>query len=145
MIYVSWIIYLGGLIYLVSSSRWIYACVWLILVPAVQWLYIRKFPSLSTVLGYGRIVDEPAARIDRNPAGKVTFYTALGCPFCPLMEQRLASLGVQFDKIDVTLRPDLLSAKGIRTVPVVEVGGRFLTGLVSTKDLLDAIGQPTAS
>jgi glutaredoxin len=66
--------------------------------------------------------------------GKVTFYTALGCPFCPLMEQRLGSLGVPVEKIDVTLRPGVLSSKGIRTVPVVEAGGRFLTGLVSTKD-----------
>ena len=140
MIYLSWILYLGGLVYLVSTSRWIFAGVWLILVPVVQWLYIREFPRLSGALGYGRITDEPAATAPSTAT--IRFYTALGCPFCPLMEQRLAALGVPFEKIDVTLRPDLLAAKGIRSVPVVEVGGRFLTGLVSTKDLAEAVGRP---
>ncbi len=143
MIYLSWIMYLGGLMYLAFTSNWALALFWLILVPVVQWLYMRKFPSLSSALGYGRIADEPAAGSAPNAPAKVIFYTALGCPFCPLMEERLAGLGVPVEKIDVTLRPDLLASKGIRSVPVVEVGGRFLTGLVSTKDLAEAIGQLT--
>jgi glutaredoxin len=110
-----------------------------------QWLYIRKFPSLSAGMGYGRIVDEPAGTVAPQPV-KVTVYTALGCPFCPLIEQRLESLqktmNFSLEKVDVTLRPDLLTSKGIRSVPVVEVSGRYLFGLVSTKDLAAAIAQP---
>jgi predicted DsbA family dithiol-disulfide isomerase len=74
----------------------------------------------------------------------VTLYTALGCPFCPLIENRITELqkqmGFSLDKIDVTLRPDLLASKGIRSVPVVDAGGKLLTGLVTTKELAAAIG-----
>jgi predicted DsbA family dithiol-disulfide isomerase len=101
-------------------------------------------------LGYGRIVDEAAEAAGNAPA-KVVLYTALGCPFCPLMEQRVEDLrkqmGFTLEKIDVTLRPDLLTAKGIRSVPVVEVGARLLFGLVTTKELAAAIAEaqePTA-
>jgi predicted transcriptional regulator len=63
------------------------------------------------------------------------------------MEQRVEDLrkqmGFTLEKIDVTLRPDLLAAKGIRSVPVVEAGGRFFFGLVTTKELAEAIARPT--
>ena len=76
---------------------------------------------------------------------KVVLYTALGCPFCPLIEQRLEDLrkqmGFTLEKIDVTLRPDLLTAKGIRSVPVVEAGARLLFGLVTTKELAEAVAE----
>jgi glutaredoxin len=98
-------------------------------------------------MGYGRITDEPAGTVGPEPA-KVTLYTALGCPFCPLIDQRLETLrkaaGFTLERIDVTLRPDLLASKGIRSVPAVEVQGRVLFGLVSTKDLAAAIAQPEA-
>ena len=48
-------------------------------------------------------------------------------------------MGFTLVKIDVTLRPDLVSAKGIRSVPVVEAGARLLFGLVTTKELAEAI------
>ena len=150
MIYFSWAFYLGGLAALASNSHWALAAAWLVLLPAVQWLYIQKFPGLSAIMGYGRIADEPAGTVKPAPV-KVTLYTALGCPFCPLIERRLESLkeGMNFslEKIDITLRPDLLASKGIRSVPAVEVLGRFVFGLVSTKDLAAAIRQtgPPAS
>jgi len=145
MIYLSWAVYLGGLAAAVWFSQWVFAAAWLVAAPVAQWLYIRKFPSLSAGMGYGRIVDEPAGKVAAQPV-KVTVYTALGCPFCPLIEQRLESLqktmNFSLEKVDVTLRPDLLTSKGIRSVPVVEVSGRYLFGLVSTKDLAAAIAQP---
>jgi len=145
MIYFSWIIYLGGLAVAAWYAYWVFGAAWLVSAPIGQWLYIRKFPSLSAGMGYGPITDAPAGALAPAPA-KVTLYTALGCPFCPLIEERLESLresmGFPLDKIDVTLRPDLLASKGIRSVPVVEVEGRFLFGLVSTQDLAAAIGQP---
>jgi glutaredoxin len=144
MIYLSWIVYLGGFGAAIWYSKWLYAALWLVGTPLIQWLYIRKFPGLSAGMGYGRISDEPATVTVPAPV-KVTLYTGLGCPFCPLIEQRLEALqktcGFSLEKIDVTLRPDLLASKGIRSVPVVEVRGRFLFGLVSTKDLAAAIGQ----
>ncbi len=142
MIYLSWAVYLGGLAALLWFGQWAIAAAWLVGTPVIQWMYIRKFPRFSSRMGYGQIVDEPAAATRPAPV-KVTLYTALGCPFCPLIGERLASLhqtmGFSLDKIDVTLRPDLLASKGIRTVPVVEVEGRFLFGLVSTKDLAAAV------
>lgn len=144
MIYLSWLVYLGGIAASIWYSDWAIAAVWVVTVPVIEWLYIRKFPSLSAGMGYGRITDEPAGAVGPAPV-KVTLYTALGCPFCPLIEQRLEALrqrsGFFLETIDVTLRPDLLSAKGIRSVPAVEVHGRFLVGLVSTKDLAAAIAQ----
>ena len=144
MIYLSWAVYIGGLAASIWYSHWLLAAAWLVAAPAAQWLYIRKFPNMSAAMGYGRITDEPAATVPPAPV-KVTLYTALGCPFCPLIEQRLEALrqtaGFSLEKMDVTLRPDLLSSKGIRSVPAVEVGGRVLFGLVSTKDLAAAIGQ----
>jgi len=144
MIYLSWSIYAGGLAYLGWRAQWALALGWLVAAPLALWLYIVKFPALSPFMGYGRITDEPSLLTGRAPA-KVTLYTALGCPFCPLMEQRLHALqkGLDFElhKIDVTLRPDLLASKGIRSVPVVEVSGRLLIGLVTSKDLAAAIAE----
>jgi glutaredoxin len=147
MIYLSWVVYLGGLAVSIWYSHWAIAAGWLVAAPAAQWLYIRKFPGMSPAMGYGCITDEAAETVAPAPV-KVTLYTALGCPFCPLLEERLETLrktaGFALEKIDVTLRPDLLSSKGIRSVPAVEVRGRVLFGLVSTKDLAAAIAQPEA-
>jgi len=146
MIYLSWALYVGGLAASAWYSYWALGAVWLVTAPIIQWLYICRFPSLSASMGYGRITDEPARTVAAAPV-KVTLYTALGCPFCPLLERRIESLqktmNFSLEKIDVTLRPDLLASKGIRSVPAVEVLGRFLFGLVSTKDLAAAISQPS--
>ncbi len=144
MIYCSWAVYGGGLAYLAWHAHWALALGWLVVVPLVQWLYIVKFPAFSPFMGYGRITDEPS-QVTRPASARVTLYTALGCPFCPLMNERLSelqkSLGFELHKIDLTLRPDLLAGKGIRSVPVVEVGGRLLIGLVTSKDLAAAIAE----
>jgi len=145
MIYLSWLVYLGGVATCIWCSQWALAAVWLAVAPVLQWLYIRKFPSLSASMGYGHIIDEPPDAVGPAPV-KVTLYTALGCPFCPLIEERLRTLqqaiGFSLERIDVTLRPDLLASKGIRSVPAVEVRGRFFAGLVSTKALAAAITKP---
>lgn len=142
MIYLSWLVYLGGLAAAAWYGRWALAACWLVAAPVAQWLYISKVPRMSAAMGYGPIRDEAAA-LAGNAAVKVTLYTALGCPFCPLIAARLATLRNEMhfdlDMVDVTLRPGLLASKGIRSVPVVEVNGRFLFGLVSTKELSAAI------
>jgi len=88
-------------------------------------------------------VDEGAEAAGNAPV-KVVLYTALGCPSAPSSSsagRTAAADGVHTGEIDVTLRPDLLAAKGIRSVPVVEVGARLLFGLVTTKELAKAIAE----
>ncbi|MFQ5690706.1 MAG: glutaredoxin family protein, partial [Gemmatimonadota bacterium] len=67
----------------------------------------------------------------------------LGCPFCPLVEGRLRTLaeemGFEFEHVDVTLRPELVRTKRIRSVPVVEVGDRRLVGNATSRELVDLI------
>jgi glutaredoxin len=141
-IYLSWVIYIGGLAFFVIQGHYLFAVFWLIWLPVVQWAYIRGFPRISQYLGYGRVDDQHAGTVDRAPV-KISLYTALGCPFCPLVEKRLESLqkqmGFELEKVDVTLRPELLSQKGIRAVPVIEMGDQYLTGHATTKQLADFI------
>jgi CBS domain-containing protein len=57
------------------------------------------------------------------------------------LEDLRKQVGFRLEKIDVTLRPDLLTAKGIRSVPVVEAGARLLFGLLTTKELAEAVAE----
>lgn len=120
-----------------------------------QILYIRWFPSISHWVGYGSVEDTPAIRPSR-PAGqppRVVLYTANVCPFCPIVRQRLTELqrlmGFELEEVDVTFRPELIRAKGLRSVPVVEAGGRTLIGNATSEALaalvLEAASQRTTS
>jgi hypothetical protein len=52
------------LAYLGWRGRWVLALVWLAGVPLFEWLYIRKFPSLSPSMGIRSIpVVEAGARL----------------------------------------------------------------------------------
>mgnify|MGYP005848395887 CR=1 FL=1 len=66
-------------------------------------------------------------------------YTALGCPFCPVVKRRLlalqSQLGFELTELDVTARPGLVTAKGIMSVPVVEVGETRLVGNATSEQL----------
>jgi glutaredoxin len=143
VIYLNWLVLAGGLGFFVIKGHYGLALLWLVLVPLAMWAYIRVFPSISQVMGYGRLDDQPA-RNQRHVPAKVTLYTALGCPFCPVVERRLMALRemMEFtlDEIDVTLKPGVLVGKGIRAVPVVEAGGRFLAGNATSQQLAEMIG-----
>lgn len=58
----------------------------------------------------------------------VTLYTASVCPFCPIVRHRLMALRRQTEfelrDIDVTFRREIIRAKGLRSIPVLEVEGR---------------------
>jgi len=62
----------------------------------------------------------------------VTLYTANVCPFCPIIKRRLAELQrhnrFEIEEVDVTFRPEIIRAKGLRSVPVLEANGRLLVG-----------------
>jgi hypothetical protein len=148
MIYLNWVLLVGGLIYFVLEHLYILAVAWVLLLPLAMWGYIRAFPSISQMMGYGRIQDEPARLANRSQAA-VRLYTALGCPFCPIVKQRLISLreqmGFQLEEIDVTFKPGLLAAKRIRAVPVVEAGKLQLVGNTTSEQLAELISAASAS
>lgn len=143
-IYMNWILYLGVLGFVLYRRDWVFAATWVVIAPVVLWLYVRNFPKISHLIGYGKLDDRAPTEI--APASvKVRFYTALGCPFCPVVEQRLQALqqkmGFALEKIDVTLKPELLSSKGIRSIPVVEVEDRRLVGNATTEQLTELISH----
>jgi glutaredoxin len=98
-----------------------------------QALYVRWFPTIARSMGYGSVADTPAAVVPaRGTLPDVTLYTASVCPFCPIIRRRLAELqrqsGFETREIDVTFRPEIVRAKGLRSVPVLEANGQFLAG-----------------
>jgi glutaredoxin len=107
-----------------------------------QVLYLRWFPGMSQWLGYGSVADSPAnaAAFPARPP-RVTFYTANVCPFCPIVKQRLAALQQQYrfevDEVDVTFRPEIIRAKKLRSVPVLEANGRVLVGNATSAQIAD--------
>ncbi len=110
-----------------------------------QVLYIRLFPRFSRWLGYGSVEDHPAiAPAGATAVTKVMLYTANVCPFCPIVRQRLADLertmGFVVEEVDVTFRPDLIKAKGFRSVPVIEADGRYWAGNATTAQLMQFLG-----
>jgi len=148
MIYLNWIVLVGGLGFLVLKGFYVFALAWLVLLLLAMWAYVRVFPSISQFMGYGRIGDQPAQALPRVPA-KVTLYTALGCPFCPVVKRRLVALreqmGFNLEEVDVTLKPGVLIAKGIRAVPVVEAGDRRLAGNATSEQLAELISGTAPS
>jgi hypothetical protein len=105
-----------------------------------QILYVRIFPKVSRWLGYGSVDDVAAIRpTETRSASKVTLYTANLCPFCPLVRKRLVELqrtmGFELSAIDITFQPRLINEKGIRSVPVVEMEGRFWIGNATSAQL----------
>lgn len=120
-----------------------------------QVLYLRWFPHISRWMGYGSVADVAAgpAPVPEGRLPRVTLYTANVCPFCPILRRRLAELqrhgGFEVDEVDVTFRPDIVRARGLRSVPVVEADGRLLVGNATSQQLADflrgaAHGEPPA-
>lgn len=142
VVYLNWLLLAGGVAFLAWKGLWVIVIAWVALLPLAMWAYIRVFPSISRAMGYGEVRDEPAEILPRIPT-QVTLYTALGCPFCPIVKNRLMGLRSQMDfsleEVDVTLKPQLLMSKGIRAVPVVEVSEQRLCGNVTSAQLAELI------
>ena len=141
----AWVMYAGGAVELLFLQQWMLTATWVVVAPATMWAYIKWFPAISPLMGYGRVDDTPA--VATRSAGSVTLYTALGCPFCPIVQRRLHELqptmGFALREIDVTGRPDVLTRKGIWSVPVIEVGDRRLVGLATSERLATFISDRT--
>ena len=143
-LYLNWTILLAGATFFIVTERYLLLVVWLVGALIFQTAYVLTFPRLSHALGYGSVEDEAAVAPSHAPVN-VTLYTAVGCPFCPLMEERLdalkQSMGFMLTKIDITMRPDILAAKKIKGVPVVEVGDLVRTGNLTSQELAEMIGS----
>ena len=148
----GWIGYAVGIAYFTYQQHWTVALLWMAGVPGLRWALYRSFPRISRFLGYGRIADTvpsiPPGRANSESAPvAVNFYTFFSCPFCPIVLARLQDLqkqmGFTLRVIDVTLKPQTLMTKGIRSVPVVEVGDHRLVGNSTTEQLaaLIAVGS----
>jgi len=148
-IYLNWVIFAGGLALFLFKGHYVLAVAWFAFLPIGLWLYVRAFPSISQAMGYGKVDDHAAANTTHAPAGlghnrlEVTLYTALGCPFCPIVKKRLLALreqiGFDLREVDVTLRPGVLAAKHIRAVPVVEVEERRIEGNTTSEELAELL------
>jgi glutaredoxin len=93
-------------------------------------------------MGYGSVADVPD---DHAPAKTVlpavTLYTASVCPFCPIVRRRLDDLqrryGFEVREVDVTFRPQVVRAKGLRSVPVLEANGLLLSGNATSAQIVE--------
>lgn len=131
-----WLTWLGlpvlALVFGITQS-WIVASVVLLAGVLAQIAYIRWFPVLSKRLGYGSVTDAPIkTRARQKTPVQVTLYTANVCPFCPIIRKRLVEMQkimpFNLTEIDVTFKPQIVKMKGLRSVPVIEAGGRLLVG-----------------
>ena len=142
LLYLTWTAYIAGLVYLPLKGGYALALAWSVALPAGLWAYMRVFPEISQLLGYGRVDDVAASPVAQHPV-RVTMYSSFGCPFCPIVERRLKLLqeqmGFELEHVDVTVRLGLLQAKGIRAVPVVEVGDQRLVGHATSQELAELI------
>lgn len=107
-----------------------------------QMLYLRWFPHMSRWMGYGSVADTPPDSAPMPAAlPRVTLYTANVCPFCPIIKRRLAELQRQFpfevEEVDITFRPEIVRAKGLRSVPVLEANDRLLVGNATSAQIAE--------
>ncbi|HTI37521.1 MAG TPA: glutaredoxin family protein [Vicinamibacterales bacterium] len=147
---ISWIGYAAGITYFTYQHQWLVALLWMAGVPGLRWTLYHFFPRISRFLGYGQIVDKISPVPTWNASSQaasvaVNFYSFFSCPFCPIVLARLQALqeqmGFTLRIIDVTLKPQTLIAKGIRSVPVVEVGDQRLVGNSTTEQLAALISS----
>jgi glutaredoxin len=147
-LYRIWIAFGVGVLFFAYSRNWIALLLWVVLVPLGKWTYIRFYPLISRLFGYEKTDDRLPENLTQAPV-EVTYYSALGCPFCPIVLQRLHALqnemGFKLVLVDVSFKPNFLASKGVRSVPVVEVDGRLMVGNATSEQLAELISLPHAS
>ena len=135
---ISWAGYATGVAFFAWQRNWMAGLSWLVLVPLIRWILFRNFPSVSRFFGYGRVDDQLPSQLSATPL-TVTFYSFFSCPFCPIVLRRLEALehdmGFTLERIDISLKPEILIRKKIRSVPVVEAGGERLVGNATSEQL----------
>ncbi len=141
------ILYAGGVVFYVHKGNWPLLLSWLALLPCMRWVGLRLSPLTSKLRGQGSVDDKLPSSVNKAHV-EVAFYSHNGCPFCPIVKRRLEALQREMDftltKIDLTLKPQVAASKGIRSVPVVEVGKGRLMGNATTEQLAQLIADAQA-
>ena len=136
------ILYTGGVAFFIYGHNWLTLLLWLGLLPAARWVGVRLSPLTSKWRGQGSVADKRPSSVSKAQV-EVAFYSHNGCPFCPIVKRRLEALQREMDftltKIDLSFKPQLAMGKGIRSVPVVEVGKERLIGNATTEQLAQLI------
>ena len=138
------ILYAVGVVFYFYKGNWPVLLSWLVLLPCARWLSLRLSPLTSKWRGQGSIDDKLPSSVNKAHV-EVAFYSHNGCPFCPIVKRRLEALQREMDfrltKIDLSFRPQVAATKGIRSVPVVEVGKERLVGNATTEQLAQLIAS----
>jgi len=146
-LYRIWGAFAIGIAIFARARNWTGLAIWLVAAPLIKWTQVRFYPQLSNVFGYGSVSDDPAKSIQAAPVA-VTYYSALGCPFCPIVLKRLKELqkamGFTLTTVDVSLHPRFLQQEGIRSVPVVAVGNQRVVGNATSEQLARLIANAPA-
>lgn len=141
------IIYAGGIIFFAYRKNWLVLLLWLIGIPIAREASVRLSGFTTKLRGYGPVKDKLPSSVSKAPI-EVGFYSHNGCPYCPIVKQRLESLqkemGFTLTKTDLSFKPQVAASKGIRSVPVVEVGSERLVGNATTEQLAQLIASAQA-
>jgi hypothetical protein len=80
IVYLSWVLYFGGLAYLGWRGHWVIGLAWLVGVPLMQWAH-RELPTIPpfTII---------AGRADLT----ITAYPRPGCKSCAVLQERVQDL-----------------------------------------------------
>ncbi len=146
MVWLTWVgLPVTAIVFGVFQGWWATA---LILIVGVfsQIFYVKEFPRLSKILGYGSVHDISAEVKHKLERPSIIFlFTANVCPFCPIVRQRLTELqkglGFKLQEIDITFKPGLLKEKGFRSVPVIEMDGDYWVGNATSAQLFSFINK----
>src|SRR5947207_5879152 len=136
------IIYAGGVVFFAYKKNWPALVLWLILTPCARWASIRLSALTTKLRGHGSVEDKLPSSVNKAHI-EVAFYSHNGCPYCPIVKRRLEALQKEMDftltKTDLTFQPQIAAKKGIRSVPVVEVGNERLIGNSTTEQMAQLI------
>jgi len=140
MVWLTWLGLPALAVLMAYTAGWVASAIVLVVGIMAQAVYVRQFPHFSSLLGYGSVTDVPTnAGLGEATPLKVTLFTANVCPFCPLVRKRLrelqARMHFELAEVDVTFQPQIVVAKGLRSVPVVEVNGRVFVGNATSAEL----------
>ncbi len=142
MIWLTWLGIPALALLMGIKLGWLAALFILIVGVFAQSIYIKVFPKMSRLLGYGSVEDVAVDSTQKiKVPSKVMLYTANVCPFCPIVKQRLIelqkNLEFQLEEIDITFKPNIIKEKGIRSVPVIEKDGKYLFGNATSAQLCE--------
>lgn len=74
---------------------------------------------------------------------KIEILTTPSCVNCSVVEKMLDELGVSYDVIDVTEKPEYLEKYPVYTAPGVVIDGKLeFTGVPSKKKLIEKLNPP---